>query len=114
MGSDSDCYFGNCTPEDGGLDWGVVNDNRDDPFLDLDDVAGVGPENINIEEPVDGVYRVLVHDWPDSVNNATNSVTVKIYLDGEAIWTDTRNIAGEDTVTEFATVDTRNGEVRPL
>ncbi len=113
MGSDSDCYFDNCTPDDGGLDWGVVNDSRDDPFLDLDDVAGVGPENINIEEPVDGVYRVLVHDWPDSVNNAANSVTVKIYLDGEAIWTDTRNIAGEDTVTEFATVDTSNGEVQP-
>lgn len=114
FGSASDCFFGNCTPEDGGLDWGVAGDVRDDPFLDLDSVHGVGPENINIAEPVDGQYRVVVHDWSESVQHAPNPVTVKIYLDGELVWTDTRAISGEDTVTEFAIVDTTHGAVQPL
>ena len=54
----------------------------DDPRLDLDDVEGNGPENINILAPRDGTYRLGVHYWdPDGEGPAT--VTVKIFCGGE-------------------------------
>ena len=57
---EGDCYFSNGQPN-----WGDPNAFVDDPFLDLDDVDGHGPENINLEAPVPGTYRVLVHYWSD-------------------------------------------------
>jgi hypothetical protein len=111
LGSDSDCYWDNCVPEMGGLDWGIAGDLRDDVFLDLDDIDEKGPENINIEDPMDGLYSVVVHDWTESVQDAPNRVTVNVYLDGDRVWSDTRTITGEDSVTEFAVIDVTNGTV---
>lgn len=79
-----DCYFGNCTSL--GLDWGVTGDIYDNPYLDLDDVGGFGPENINITDPAlvpfDGWYRVMVHDYTGSTtdNYGTTNGTLNIYL----------------------------------
>ena len=59
---DLDCHFGNPSP-----DWGVPGDWADDPFLDVDDIDGYGPEHINISEPTPGAtYRFLVHYYMDS------------------------------------------------
>lgn len=55
---DGDCFWSNPQPN-----FGDPNDFRDDPFLDVDDVDGFGPENINLETPKPGTYRVLVHYW---------------------------------------------------
>jgi hypothetical protein len=73
---EDDCNFRNCQ---GGavLDWGVPGVTIDDPHLDIDDTNGFGPENINIDRPVPGVYRVGVHAWGGAAN-----VTVRIYCGG--------------------------------
>ena len=114
--TEADCYFSNCTVSSwsSGLDWGVPGDPIDDPILDLDDISETGPENINIEMPVDGEYKVVVHDYPGSVYEPGNAVTINIYLDGELEWTDTRVISVEDSYTPFALINTRTAEVTPL
>ena len=58
---DSDCFYSNPSP-----DWGVAQSWADDPFLDVDDVDGFGPENINITEPQPGTYRFVVHYFSDT------------------------------------------------
>jgi hypothetical protein len=71
-----DCYYANCV---GGLNWdgpGV----EDNPRLDLDDVDGFGPENINITEPVVGnTYTVGVHYFTADGRSADTEAYVRIY-----------------------------------
>ena len=75
-----DCYYSNCDASVAMiLEWDVPNDPEDNPRLDLDDVDGYGPENINIDEPVTGhVYRVGVHYFQDH-GYGPSEVYVKIY-----------------------------------
>jgi hypothetical protein len=72
--TDDDCYYGNC--QRGGLSW-PPGGAEDDPSLDIDDTDGFGPENINIESPIDGTYRVAI----DAFRGAANT-TVRIYCGG--------------------------------
>ena len=58
-----------------------------DPRLDLDDVEGLGPENINIRRPNAGTYRVAVHYYDaDSFSSGGSSnatAYVRILCAGE-------------------------------
>ncbi len=106
-----DCYYSNCTPSAQiffPMDWGVSGYVGDNPTLDLDDIPGTGPENINIDNPQPGaVYTVVVHDYTGSTSDVyeDNQVTINVYLDGSLAWTDTRAISGDGSYTYYASID---------
>jgi len=106
-----DCYFANTNP-----DWGVPGLADDDPQLDLDDISGIGPENINIIQPAlapyDGWYEVFVHDYPGSVVQGANSVTVNIFLNGVLAQTYSFTISGEDSDYYVAKIQWPSGVIQ--
>ena len=68
-----DCFYANCT--DSRPRWGTAGE-EDDPHLDLDDTDGFGPENVNLDKPAPGIYRVGVHAFSGL---DTTRATVRIY-----------------------------------
>jgi uncharacterized protein YfaP (DUF2135 family) len=71
-----DCHYANCVGS-GGLPW-YSSGEEDNPRLDIDDVTSYGPENINIDSPEPGTYRVGVHAYFGD----SQSVTVRVYCGG--------------------------------
>ena len=97
------------------LDWGQGGYAGDDPSLDLDDISGTGPENINVYDPqTSGNYTVVVHDYPGSIYEGANDVTINIYLDGALVWSVTRAISGEDSYTPIAQINWASKTVSPM
>lgn len=113
MWSSKDCHWMNCD-FGASLDWGTQGNRADDPNLDLDDIEGTGPENINIQSPAPGQYTVVVDDYPGSVFNSANNVTVNVYVDGSLKWTGTKAVAGEDNDVYFAKITWPGGSVTPM
>lgn len=84
----SDCYFANLSP-----DWGTRGDTTDNPFLDVDDTDGRGPENINLSRAAAGDYSVQIHFWQGFV---PTRASVEIFLDGASVGTFDRTFACGD------------------
>lgn len=91
----TDCYYGNCRAARPPLDWGVEGFADDNPILDQDDQLGVGPENINLLSPEEGVYTVAVRDWGNNPGIASTSVTANVWVNGNLAWTGTKVVAGD-------------------
>ncbi len=69
------CFFQNHQP-----DWGVKNEEDDDPSLDIDDVDGWGPEVISLENPASGTYRVVVRLFSDPLMDVSPESPVTAYV----------------------------------
>lgn len=91
--SSDDCYYANCraTRSTTGVQWGYETSPGDacgrgagetcpNPRLDIDNIRGFDPENINLDNPNDGdTFRFMVHKF--SGEAATRPV-VSIYCGG--------------------------------
>ena len=115
----TDCYWATC--QWSSPDWGEAGDATDDPSLDLDDIPGLGPEVISIEAAAPGTYTVMVHDEngtnlgepdPDPMDN--NETTVRVYVDGALVFSESRAVVGEGTELDFCAVELPAGLVTSL
>lgn len=77
-----DCFWNNPHPN-----WASADNNvNDNPGLDRDDTDGLGPENLNLDLPEDGLtYRVGVNYWDDA-GFGTSTATVRIYIYGNPVF----------------------------
>jgi hypothetical protein len=86
-----DCFFNNPDP-----DWGQLDNPRDNPFLDLDDFSGTGPENLTLAIPEDttllgGEYVVGV-DYYENIDRIDGweygpiKAYIRIFINGVPTW----------------------------
>jgi len=69
--------------------WGAAG-TTDDPRLDIDDLDGLGPENVNLDAPFNqNPYVIAVHYWCDKPGpmyngnaRGTTTATLRVYIDG--------------------------------
>ncbi len=110
-----DCYFANKNP-----DWGppgaVAN-----PSLDIDDVNGGGPENINLDEPentaaLGAPYRIGVHYYRSESflagDYGTSTATLRIYLGGQLADEFERDLVATDNFWDVAGIEWTPGDRR--
>lgn len=86
----SDCYYANKNP-----DWNIMNDNTDDPFLDVDDIDGNGPEEINLQSTAPGRYDVYVHYFNDRFSGPSLA-SLDVFIAGQMVTTVTQNMTCND------------------
>ena len=91
-------------------DWGVYGAQFDNPSLLADNVSGNGPEIIHIPRPADGVYTVVVHDYPSSAYWEPNEVQVDLIQD-EIVHTEILEIEGEDSYTTILQLEISGGVI---
>lgn len=115
--ADYACYFHQPAP-----DWGEPGDARDDPTLDIDDVNGAGPENINLRAPEEtaplgGLYHIGVHYYRSIRRDETSTygaseARVKIYLGGDLAWDDKALLRRTDDFWDIGRLEWANGQGR--
>lgn len=93
------CYFGGCQGG-GGPDWDgdSTTTSAGDPSLDIDDLCGYGPENINVDAPISGRYLVAAHffGFTGCPGSGSISATIRVYLDGALAFVGTRTLVEEE------------------
>ncbi len=88
------CFWYNCIPSSAYAhpDWGVTGSTADDPGLDGDNVNQAVPENIVIDDPADGTYRVLVHYFPRPGPDLPSTLTLKVFNGTTEIWSGNKTL----------------------
>lgn len=106
----SDCYYWNCSPQYSGErpDWGEEGETKDDPFLDIDNTDGIGPETVTINKPVNGTYTVVVHAYDTSKGPST--AVVKAYAHGTEEKTASLLMNQTDTCWKVFTIEVGDGD----
>ena len=106
--SSRDCYWDSRNP-----DWGVAGDESDDPLLAIDCTHSCRAENINLNRPEVGIYRVLVNTFEPA---GDTRATVRIFFKGDLVpsheWTNT--MSGECDTWNVALIDWRDPEDHPV
>ena len=105
--SNLDCYFANCKLSYNNVQWFATHQPGlgPNPSLDRDDTNGIGPENINIEEPMPGTYRTFVHYYPGFGGSAAPTQnTLRIYLNGTLAFEESRVLTAQEQVWAVADV----------
>ena len=81
------CYYGDRAP-----DWGIPGDTSDNPRLVIDDLNGMGPEEIKYENPESTRYnyQIGVHYYNNVIRQTNESLgvstaTLFIYFEGELV-----------------------------
>jgi len=93
--------------------WGSISANDDNPSLDLDDVDGWGPENVNLCLPEDGkTYAVGVNYWDDH-GFGQSFATVRVYVYGSLVFEVNDLGLVDHDMCWIATVDWPSGQVTP-
>lgn len=101
-----DCFYGNKNPN-----WGSFSSSADDPSLDIDDISGFGPENVNLDAPdAIGRYRVVVHYYRDN-GQGPSEARVRIYLGGVLKWEGTQILSSTNKTWNAATIDWASQDV---
>ncbi|MBP5406211.1 hypothetical protein J6Z19_03570 [bacterium] len=105
----SDCYYWNCSPQYPGErpDWGVEGETKDNPFIDIDNTDGIGPETVTINKPENGIYKVIVHAYDTSKGPST--VVLKAYAHGVEEKTASLLMNQSDTCWDVFTIEVEDG-----
>lgn len=112
------CYYNNGSP-----DWGVLGQVDDNPSLDIDDVNGAGPENINLNNPentqmLGSAYRVGAHYFRSfreagfGEDYGPSLVTIRIYLGGALAFEAERELIDTEDFWEVASIAWGPGDRR--
>jgi hypothetical protein len=75
--SGTDCYWNARRP-----DWGVPGDTRDDPVLAIDCTGQCRAENINLNNPVPGIYTIMVNYYEFRGNTTAR---IRVYFKGDVV-----------------------------
>lgn len=102
-----DCSYYSMNP-----DWdGSGSPSSGDPFLDVDDVEGYGPECITLEDPpYEGIYEYKVHFYFDEWPQEGSTATVKIWINGVLVFTESKTLY-DDEVWDCAYIEWPSGNV---
>ncbi len=100
-----DCFWMNMEP-----DWGQPG-GQDNPSLDRDDVDGLGPENINLDNPeANTTYSVGIHYFSDH-GYGTAYTTVRIYIGGVLFKEILRRPLGDQDFWHVADIEWPSGQI---
>jgi uncharacterized protein YfaP (DUF2135 family) len=98
-----DCHYRNVRPVWFASDASGAGAN---PRLDIDDTNGLGPENINIDTPEPGTYRLYVHYFDDYNTGSSMPTrnTIRVYLNGVQVAEYRRTLSTDKAIWAVADI----------